>query len=62
MTTNQYFKEKMRLYRKRNPLSQKTFVYVVQCGDKEYAFLKKRDIHIERKYVSELKNNIIKMF
>lgn len=62
MTTNKYFKEKMRLYRKRYPLSQKNYVYVVQCGHKKYAFLKKSDIHIERKHVKDLQNNIIKMF
>ena len=64
MTTNKYFAEKMRLYRKRNPLSQRKFVYTITIGDNEYAFLRKSDIVIERKHINELKHdtNIVKTF
>ena len=60
----EYFNEKMRLYRKQNPLSQKRFVYVVKCGDQQFSFLRKSDIVIQRTNVDEIKNNpnIIKMF
>ena len=64
MVNNQYFKEKMQLYRKRHPLSQRKFVYTMKIGGKEYAFLRKSDIVIERKHINTLKKdtNIIKMF
>ena len=64
MTAPDYFVEKMRLYRKQNPLSQKKFVYVVKVGDTDYAFLRKSDIVVERKDIESLKtnDNIIKMF
>ena len=57
-----YFRERMRLYRRRYPLSQKNFVYTIKCGDTEYAFLRKSDVVIERKHIKDLKENIIKMF
>ena len=64
MTNNKYFAEKMRLYRKRNPFSQKQFVYTIKIGDNEYAFLRKSDIVIERKHINNLRKdtNIIKTF
>ena len=64
MTHNKYFAEKMRLYRKRHPLSQKKFVYTIKIGDNQYAFLKKSDIVIERKHINDVKHdiNIIKTF
>ena len=64
MPSNQYFKEKMKDFRSRNPLSQKNYVYVVHINDKKYAFLNKSDINIERLNVREYKidNNIINMF
>lgn len=64
MTSKEYFKDKMRDYRKQNPLSQKNWVYVVKCKDKKYAFLNKRDIQIERINMREynMDTNIINMF
>ena len=64
MTSKEYFKDKMRDYRKQNPLSQKNWVYVVKCNDKKYAFLNKRDIQIERINMREynMDTNIINMF
>lgn len=64
MVNNEYFKHKMRLYRKRNPLSQKKFVYSVKIGDNEFVFLRKSDIVIQRKHVNDCSPDatIIKMF
>ena len=64
MVNNEYFRQKMINYRKRNPLSQRKFVYTMKIGGKEYAFLRKGDIVIERKHISTLRRdtNIIKMF
>lgn len=64
MPGKEYFADRMRLYRKRNPLSQKKYVYTIKIGKKEYAFLRKSDIAIERKHINDVKqdNNIIKTF
>ena len=64
MVSKDYFKHKMRLYRKRHPLSQRKYVYSVKIGDNEFVFLRKSDIVIERKHINACSPdaNIIKMF
>ena len=64
MKRTNYFAEKMRLYRRQNPLSQKKYVYIIKIGNQEFAFLRKSDIVIQRQDIESLKNNtnIIKTF
>ena len=64
MPSNEYYKDKMKLYRKRNPLSQKRFVYMLTIGDKKFAYLYKSDISIQRIDSDTLTTDpsIIKMF
>ena len=60
----EYFKQKQRELRASNPLYKKSYVYVVNIGDKQYAILQKSHINIKRVSVSDLLKNdkIIKCF
>lgn len=61
---NTYFRDKHRERRKRNPLLQKKFVYIVNIDNKKYAILQKSKLKIDTISVDELSkhNDIIQCF
>ena len=46
--TKKYSRELMREYRKKNPLSQKKYAYVVEVDDKKYIFLNRTDVNLKK--------------
>ena len=52
---NEYYRKKLRESRRRNPLSQKKVVYVVNINGKKYAVLHKKHVKIDTLAVSDYK-------
>lgn len=61
---NEYFKLKNRERRQKNPLLQKSYVYVVEINDKKYAVLQKTQLNLQRLTIKEYqnRNDIIQCF
>ena len=61
---NEYFKLKNRERRQKNPLLQKSYVYVVKINDKKYAVLQKTQLNLQRLTIKEYqnRNDIIQCF